>query len=253
MRFIFILLLAVIFIVPQHVCAATIDDFAKTFRTTPRELDSWRGAKSRAGGEYAKMASALLAYPNNREAILTGLRAYYDSTPQYDPFSKDLLDQMTEYGYIIDTSEDMLEVNRALIEYRALLKEHISHLDVVIFAITLSRIDARYGDERFLKDVRDKIIASVKANYRTGLSPKRAYEIVTFAEQEYLLQEYGGEVQKRDMYQVVGKYYNVIDIVDENGDFQQLYFDITKPVRAVLMNRALNVRQAVDPVPQTIQ
>lgn len=236
MRFLCLLFLGFLTVLPAPVSAATIDELERNFVVNPRELNSWKASIDYVTPRYAEGVRRLKFTSDDRRGIIASLRAYYPKTEQFNPFAQDILDEMTEYGYIIDTSKDSMDVNRALIEYRRLLDLHMGNLDVVSFALTLSRVDVRFGDEVMLKNVRDILIEETMARGYDGKGPDTAYQIVTFAEESYILQGYRPQSRTTELYEVGGQYYNVHEIIDENGEYQQVYIDIGIPIRSILMN-----------------
>ena len=197
------------------------------------EVGKWRSASRKLTPLYERFVRDIRLGKEDVSARMTTLRSYYSFTPYYDPFSKDLIDEMTGYAYIVDTSEDRAEVNSALSKYRDLVYRHVAHLGVVSYALTLSRVDVRFGDEAFLRKVRDSIRNIWSGMPAAGLSPDNPYPIITYAEEEYLLQTYGATVEKSEIYPVGRKFYDVRDIVTEGGQSVQLFFDVTTPIRTV--------------------
>ncbi len=237
MRFLCLLFCGFLMFLPAPVSAATIDDLEKNFVVNPRQLDSWRASVKHTTPRYAEGVRMLKrATKNRRKNVVTTLRAYYSRTQQYNPFAQDILDEMTEYGYIIDTSDDSLAVNEALLNYRALLDLHIVNLDVVSFALTLSRVDIRFGDEFLLKDIRDTLITEFSGGGLNGKEPRTAFKIVTFAEEAYIIEGYRPVTKTTELFEVGNRYYNVHDIVDEDGNQHLVYIEITIPIRSILMS-----------------
>jgi len=208
-----------------------------------REIDNWIMNARRLSARYEQLLIEIRSEGKSVKKNMSALRAYYVYTPYYDPFSKKLIDEMTEYAYIIDTSKDREKVNVALEGYRNIVNKHMAHLGVMSYALTLSRLDIRYGDKAFFKEARDAIQNSWLGLPQPGSSPDRAYEIVTYAEEEYLLASYGAKVQKSEVYQVGRSFYDVRDIMTEDGDSLQLFFNVTEPIRTVQIKRAIKAKE----------
>ena len=208
------------------------EDKEKT-RILNRSIISWQNKSGRMTQMYEQLVRDIRSGKEKVEHNIKALRVYYTYTRYYEPFSKKLIDEMTKYAYIVDTSKDREEVNDALDKYREIISKHLAHLGVVSYALTLSRIDVRYGDEAFLKRVRDAIHDTWSTLPEPGTTPERAYNIITYAEGRYILETYGATVQKSEIYQVGKSYYDVRDIVTEDGEEMQIYFDVSTPIRTV--------------------
>lgn len=214
----------------------------------PRELDRYQRVTTRYTEGYNAVLKEL------REGMREGgrinmLRTYYPQTKQYTPFSKNIIDLMTYQAYIADTSADQAEINDALAQYRVLLNDHMANLDVITFALTLARVDVRYGDEIFIKKMRDGLIKSLTDLENIGKTPERAYMISSYGEETYVLNQYGGTLQKSEIHNVGRLFYNVHDIILPNGQFEQIYMDVTAPIRNVKMKQILRERSQRTVIP----
>lgn len=208
-------------------------------KITSREVGAWKVTSTKLAFKYEQLVREVRANKNKASENMNAMRAYYPYTPYYDPFSKKIIDEMTEYAYIIDTSEDREQINIALEKYRDLVNKHAAHLAVVDFALTLSRLDIRYGDESLFKHLRDAIQNSWFGLAQPGLSPERAYKITTYAEEEYLLSTYGAVIEKSEIYKVGRSYYDVRDVITEDGESLQLFFDVTTPIRTIQIKKVI--------------
>ncbi len=213
------------------------------------ELDRWAAAAENLSERYEDIIRNIRSGKVRLDNKMTRLRAYYPYTSYYDPFSKKLIDEMTLYAYTVDTSEDRVEVNKALDSFRELVYKHIAHLGVVSYAYTLSSLDPRLGDENFFKEARDLIRSSWGGMQGIGLTPEHPYKVITYEEENYILETYGGKVEKSEIFEVSEQFYDVRDIVTEEGKNLQIFFDVTEPIIAVNMRRALAEKETKTFIP----
>ena len=241
MRFVFILICVFCIAGISPVYAASSES-KSDFVFFERELDAWRGALKVNSQRYDELLKDL---KKNSDQILhktSMLRWYYSNSEQYVPFSKPVLDQLTRYAALIEESEDREIIKKVLINYRTLLDKHLANIEVLDFALMMSRIDVRFGDESFFKTVRNGIITALESG-RNGLSPENAYRIITYGEESYILARFGGEIKKSEIYPVHQTYYNVHDIVTTDGEDVQIFVDITDPVKTVKFRQIVQERE----------
>ena len=219
--------------------------FAQTDRTkiTSREVNGWKVTSSKLAFRYEQLVRDVRAGKKKAEDNMNAMRVYYTFTPYYDPFSNKLVDEMTKYAYTIDTSKDREKVNIAQEKYRDLVNKHAAHLAVVDYALTLSRLDVRYGDEALFRQLRDAIQNSWFGLAQPGSSPDRAYKITTYAEEEYILSTYGATIEKSEIYPVGRNFYDVRDILTADGESLQLFFDVTTPIRTVQIRKVIKEQE----------
>ena len=213
------------------------------------ELRRWSALSKSYTPQYEELVADLKAGRKDIKRSMLRLRNFYSYTPQYDPFAQDTIDEMVKNAYIIDTSDDNIAVNKALANYRELLDNHLANLDVVSYALMLSRLDVRFGDEYFLKDVRDAIRSVWDGQHGVGKEPQHPYKIATLAEMSYVVSTYGGEVVKSDVYTVARQVFDVRDIITEDGDYVQVFFDISKPIRNVAVRKAVREKEKKTVIP----
>ncbi|MCK5374007.1 MAG: hypothetical protein KAJ40_01855 [Alphaproteobacteria bacterium] len=208
------------------------------------ELDEWKLRQGRSTKDYERRVFNILT--GNKKLTgtdVTTIRHLYPLTPYYDPFGTNIIERMTHFAYIADTSDNPKEINEALKEYRDLLCKHLANLDVVDYALTLSKAKPRYGDEVLLKAVRDALLEDVKGTKIRGKTPDSAYVIVTYGEEIVLLNNLDAKVEKSKIYEVNKKFYNVHDVVYKDGRHSQLYIDLTNPIYLYEKTQALREKE----------
>lgn len=210
---------------------------------TPNTLNKWDQKKANGQEYYERTLRQLQSDPTRMKELMHSLRNYYPMTQVYVPFSRTLIEELTQYAYTADTTKDVAKSNQALTKYRQLVSTHLANLDVIDFALMMSRSDVKFGDEFFYKKVYDSLIESLYYGKKDGLSAESAYRIVTYGEETYVLSQYDGEVRETELFKVGGQYYNVHSIDLFNGEFIQLYTNITAPVIAEYYQKALQRRQ----------
>lgn len=172
-----------------------------------------------------------------RNGRIRTLRTFYPKTDDYTPFSKSIINRMTALAYMADTSTDQTQVNDALSEYRDLLNKHIANFDVITFALTMARANVMFGDSIMLKAVRDALIDDLTSMVNVGDTPERAYIISTYGEETFILEQMGATVKKSDIFKVGRSYYHVHDVENAKGEFQQVYTNITDPIRSTKLKQ----------------
>ncbi len=228
MRFVFILSCLLFIYAPP--AFADLSEFKKNI--TPRELDSWRQQLPRYTDDYNKALKALYLNndPRKVEEKVRSLRSYYPRTEQYSPFSKEILDKITSHALILDSAIDNEVINDALSSYNALVGSHLMNFDVANFALTMARIDPRFGDDGFYEKVRNSLIKVFYVEGR-GRKAEFAYEIISYGEETYILDQIGGKIENSEIYNVGRRYYNVHEIIDEDGNYRQVFMDVTQPIK----------------------
>lgn len=208
------------------------------------EMEVWKHSSKTSTEHYNKLVTGVLAGKEDVAIKMYALRSYYPKTPHYDPFAKSLLDKMTLYAYMIDISDDIIEVNEAADKYRNLVNEHMANIDVIDYALMLSRLDVRFGDAVFLEEVRDAIRNTWDIDLKKdGSSPDRAFRVVTYGEETYLLEKLGVKVESSEIYEVGRNFYNVHEVSSEEEGNYQLFFNVTQPIRNVSMMRSIREKE----------
>lgn len=218
-------------------------------KITPREIQHYKKVSEGYTTAYTDLMEEI-----NRGRVdlarIRSLRAYYSKTKDYTPFSEGIINRMTAFGYIADTSTDQVEINDALVEYREILNKHIANFDVITFALTLARADVRYGDELLLNDIRKELIQDLMGGgFNMGKSPERAHTIATYGEETFILEQYGATVKDSEMFKVGRSFYNVHEIVLPNGDFEQIYMNVTDPIRNVRLQQIVRENEEKIKIP----
>ena len=208
------------------------------------ELKRWDATSKQFSDRYEGNIRDIRSGRVSLENKIYELRAYYPYAKYYDPFSKKLVDQMMLYAYTVDTSKDRGEVNKALDSFRDLVYKHIVNLGVVDNALKLSQLNPRLGDSVFFKKVRDLIRSTLGGMGNVGTDPDHAYKVITYAEEIYILETYGATIEKSEIYEVADQFFDVRDIVTEDGENMQLFFDVTQTIRNVNLTNALAEHEA---------
>ena len=215
-----------------------------------KELGRWEQVQKRYTKRYEGRISEVMGGRENIDYSITTLRIAYPRTPYYDPFGRFTIQKMTAFAYTADTSADQLEVNEALVGYRDLLYKHLVNLDVLEYALTLAHANPIFGNKIRLKEIYDALRKDIRGvSKRRGTIPEDAYRIVTYGEETYLLGVHKATVKKSEIYRVQNSFYNVHDVVLEDGQYSQFYFDVTWPIYIYEKSRALKDREETFSMP----
>ncbi len=244
MRLMSILVLMVTIFGASTSFAANVDVSQKDKSLAQYEVDRWKKQVVRSDKYYK---DKLLNLNKNKGVYFVnrvrGLRSMYPFTSFYTPFSDRLVDKMSEYAYAVDTSNDPAVINENLQEYRKILNLHLVNVGVLDFAITMARVNAKFGSARYYESVRDIMIDGLMTPEIDGKSPSKAFNIVTKSEEIHLLAKIGGEIGKSEMYDVEGTYFNVYDVTLENGDFTQIFMNVTDPIKKTYIKQHLEEKE----------
>lgn len=198
-----------------------------------RDLGGLKSNIERVTGYYRDTLQKIFNEPNTTRSNASALRNYYGYSAFYTPFSDKVIDGLTRYAYIVDTSDDTDAVREAQTKYRQLLYKHMGNFNVVSHALDMSSLDPRFGNEVVLRKLYDayKDILQESIKVGRGYEPDNAFKIITYGEENFLLEEIGGIVEKSEIYKVsYNKYYNVHNLSKENGDFHQIFIDVSMPI-----------------------
>lgn len=207
---------------------------------TRGQLGRWAQRQKINTKKYEGRVKDLIDHKGSVDNVVLTLRSLYPFTPYYDPIGQVTTEAMTRYAYISDTSKDPKEVNDALKAYRDLVFKHSANLGVVEYALTLSLVNARYGDEVLLRSLRDSLQKKARRGKRKGSTPDYAYKVISYDEETYILGVHNVTVQKSEIYHVGNKFYNVHDVIyNEDGRYSQLYFNVTAPIYLYKKTQAL--------------
>ena len=207
-----------------------------------RELDTWKNNIQRFTNKYDEILNNLYKNPQLIDGQIAILRSYYPRTRQYSPFAKHILDKMTKYAASLETISDMATINKTLISYQTLVNKHLVNFEVLSFAITMSQIDVRFGDALFYKKIRKALINNFNRD-GMGIVPETAYNIVSYGEETYILEHLGGKISHSEVYKVNKRYYNVHDMVTKEGEYRQIFMNVTDPIKNVLYNQVIREQE----------
>lgn len=185
----------------------------------------------RATPIYDHMARTILRkYPIPRFDFMY-FRSLYTQTRQYDPIGEDVLERMDRLSYTVVSDPDPEKSGMALLEYQALVADHLAHLGVVMRAAALAREDKRFGNPDFFQWVKAGLLQSVTIS-GNGRSLDEAYDVITLAEETMLLQTLGYKLIRTLPRQESAVYYNMNEIEDlRTGEKWTLFVNTTYPMR----------------------
>ena len=251
MRFVFVLCSIFILIMPTAHATSNNKGKEKPIMNA-RQADNWERSLKTHTKKYDDDVYLLFKERNGVTNLIYGIRSRYPQTEYYNPFSKSLVDKIAEYAFIVDTSQDKIESNQALFEYNNFLKQHIADLGVVSYALELSQLDVRFGDEFFLKEVRDALINGIRSypGMLDGSSAEKALTIITYSEENEILAQMGGVIKKSELFDIKGKkYYNVHDVETEDGESTRLFIDVTSPIVMVYKTQFVREKEGISSRP----
>ncbi len=198
-----------------------------------RDLAGVKAHMERVTGYYRETLQKILSKPSTIRNNASSLRNYYGHSAFYTPFSDKVIDGLTRYAYIVDTSDDADAVREAQTKYRSLLYKHMGNFDVVSYALDMSSLDAKFGNEVVLRKLYNAYKDILKESVRIGrgYQPDNAFQIITYGEENFILEEIGGVVEDSEIYKIsYNKYYNVHNLRKEDGDFRQVFMDVSMPI-----------------------
>lgn len=205
---------------------------------SPAQIRRWQRSLTQYTGYYDEALDSIRRGSENFDYDVERMRSYYVQSEYYTPFSKGVVDELSEYAYTIDTSEDQVEINEAYAAYQELVWAHLVNLDVLTFALSMSSLDARYGDGVLFKKVRRALLKSILWEGAKCDAPDQACRIVSYGEETYILGKIGGILKQSKIYKVNGQYYNVHDLI-KDGVGIQVYMNVTAPIVNVLKTQAV--------------
>ena len=214
-------------------------------RLSPSQLNRAQRSLSQFTEYYDEVINVLRKGSTQLDYDVSRMRHYYTRSEYYVPFSKSVLNEMTEYAYIVDTSDDKEAVNEALVAYKQLAWSHLAHLDALTLALNMSRLDPRFGDEIFFRDIRLSLLKAIYFNGAKCDEPEMACRIVSYGEETYILGKIGGVLKGSKIYKVSNKYYNVHNLI-KDGQEIQIYMDVTEPIVNVWELQAVMERDNAD-------
>lgn len=246
MRLMLILFIAIFNLPSAHAADSGV---AEDIPVTSFEVRNWERRVEKRDADYD--FNLIQLKKSNADYFRSGIRSLrnlYAFTSYYEPFSDRLVDEMTQYAYTVQNSKDSIRVNNSLKAYKELVDKHIANIAVLNFAITMARVNALFGNPAYYERAREAVYAGITAGV-DGNRPQTAYNIVVRDEELMILARKGYEIEKSEVYDVNGTYYNVYDVRDENGEFDQVFMNITKPVKVSYIKKYLARKQQTYTIP----
>ena len=158
-------------------------------------------------------------------------RGYYMQTRQYDPIGDQTVERLQNLAYEVQEGIDQQEVSDALVSYRKLVWEHLANLRVVLQALALSKIDARFGNPKFFSWLRDGLVHDVMIS-GTGKSLDEAYDVITLSEETIIFGRLGVRRLSTQAAQEGYYDYNMHEVEDlRTGQHWTLFVNTTHPMR----------------------
>lgn len=169
-------------------------------------------------------------------------RACYPYMDEYTPFTKTLVDELMRLAFLADTTEDPQEAQQHLREYKDFFHTHMANIDILRAGYSLSVDNPRFGNPVFLRKV-IKVMDGLL--YQPGRPPARtpelAHYVISYGEEDYILNKIGGKLIKSEIFEVNSIYYNVHDIEDpKTGEIETHYFNITTPITVEKERKRIN-------------
>lgn len=157
-------------------------------------------------------------------------RSIYVDTRQYDPIGDAVVDKMQTLAYHVQTEKDLEKQSKALEDYRTLVMSHLANLRVVVQALSLSKLDKRFGSPNFFVWLRKGIMRDVLA-HGDGLTLRAAYNIITMSEETALIGQLGYRVLDTQSANEGGLHYNMHDVEDIwSGQKNTLFVNTSRPL-----------------------
>lgn len=159
-------------------------------------------------------------------------RACYPYMDEYTPFTKNLVDELMRLAFLADTTENPQEAQQYLREYKDFFHTHMANIDILRAGYSLSRDNPRFGNPVFLRKV-IKVMDGLL--YQPGrpkaLSPDLAFFVMSYGEEDYILNKIGGKLIRSEIFEVNSSYFNLHEIEDpKTGEIETYYFNITTPI-----------------------
>ncbi|MCB1592236.1 MAG: hypothetical protein KDI90_07270 [Alphaproteobacteria bacterium] len=167
------------------------------------------------------------------EGRFKGLRKQYVRCTFYDPFSEPILKEMAALREEV-LGSDPLQAAKAMKAYKNLVRRHLANLAVVQMALEIAREDSRFGSPEFYSDVRGFIRNSLRDKRHDGSEPSKAIEIMTMAEQDYIIASAGGELIDSELIEDDGLFYYALDFQEEGSNYKfSIFLDVTTPMTVI--------------------
>ncbi len=241
----FAVLLSVLFIAFSMPAYAELSDIKQSM--SPRELNVWKSRIPRYTKQYDELLKEIYKNPDIIKDKVPLLRSYYPLTQQYQPFSKEILDKIAAHAMVLDSTSDNEIINDALASYNGLIRKHLMNFDVASFALTMARLDGRFGDEFFYKKIRDTLIKTFNRD-GMGTRSETAYNILSYGEETYVLEHIAKKIESSEIFEVRKKYYNVHEIINNDGNYKQIFMNVTQPIKNIFYNKAIEEQKNKTPL-----
>lgn len=184
----------------------------------------------RATPVYEHMARTILRkFPQRFDFM--HFRSLYAQTRQYDPIGEETLERMDRLSYTAANETDPEKSGLALLEYQALVADHLAHIGVVMRAAALAREDRRFGNPDFFQWVRAGLMQSVTVS-GNGRSLRDAYDVITLTEETMLLQSLGYKLKQTLPRHEGFVFYNMNEVENlQSGEKLTIFVNTTYPMR----------------------
>ncbi|MCB1563991.1 MAG: hypothetical protein KDJ75_10495 [Alphaproteobacteria bacterium] len=177
----------------------------------------------------------------------TTFRSRYTQTSQYDPIGDKVVDKMLELAYIVQNErEDQEKVVKAIEDYRNLVIDHMANLRVVLQALSLSKLDRRFGNPDFFKWMKEGLARSVIYS-GDGKSRDGAYDAITLSEETVLFTHLGLKRLSTKSVEEDVRSFNIHEVQDlRTGQKWEMFVDITYPMSRMRHDKAQEKEQQFD-------
>jgi hypothetical protein len=160
-------------------------------------------------------------------------RSLYSETRQYDPLGDDVVEQMQELAYRVQTAEKFEERGEALQEYRELVMAHLANMRVIAQALSFSKLDSSFGSPNFFNWLRKGIMRDILAK-GDGDTLKTGYSVITLSEETALIGQLGYTVIDTQSANEGAYYYNMHEVEHiKTGEKKTLFVNTSIPMRFV--------------------
>lgn len=173
------------------------------------------------------------------------LRRHYMQTRQFDPVGEAITDEMLALSYKAQNTNDTAQINSLLVRYRALVMDHLGNLQVVLQALSLSKLDRRFGNPKFFSWMRDGLVNDVLIS-GDGKTLRGAYDIITVAEETVLLNKLGVRVLDTQERHEGAVYYTMHEVEDLRSGQKYTVFVNTSFAMKFLESQRTGKTQSID-------
>ena len=158
-------------------------------------------------------------------------RGLYARTRDYDPIGKRTMKRLNALSYAALSAEDANIRDTALMNFQAVVDQHLGNVEVIMLALSLSRRDRRFGNKDFFEWMRDGLIRTIVYS-GDGKSLRGAYDVVTAGEEAILFHHLGMKRLKTTSNREHRLYYNMHDAQDlKTGRERTVFVNTSIPMR----------------------